>query len=86
MRNLQRLPVLIRDKAGLNQEAVDQPEHHRKHNHSGSQHTCGGGSGRVTTYFTLRNLYYLFQPSQLTIITITVCVTVSGEVLMKVEH
>lgn len=41
MGNLQRLPVLIRDEAGLNQEAVDQPEHHTKHYNSGSQHTCG---------------------------------------------
>lgn len=39
--NLQRLPVLIRDKAGLNQEAVDQSEHHRKQDNSGSQQTCG---------------------------------------------
>ena len=42
MGNLQRLPVLIRDEAGLNQEAVDQSEHHTKHNNSGPQLTCGG--------------------------------------------
>lgn len=41
MGHLQRLPVLIRDEAGLNQEAVDQSEHHTKSNDSGSQHTCG---------------------------------------------
>lgn len=41
MGHLQRLPVLIRDEAGLNQEAVDQSERHAKPNDSGSQHTCG---------------------------------------------
>lgn len=41
MGHLQRLPVLIRDEAGLNQEAVDDSECHRKHNNSGSQLTCG---------------------------------------------
>lgn len=39
MGDLQRLPVLIRDEAGLNQEAVDESERHRKHDNS--QHTCG---------------------------------------------
>lgn len=40
MGDLQRLPVLIRHKAGLNQEAVDQSEHHTKHSHPGPQLTC----------------------------------------------
>lgn len=40
MGDLQRLPVLIRDEAGLNQEAVNQSEHDTKHGHA--QHTCGG--------------------------------------------
>ena len=38
--HLQRLPVLIRDEAGLDQEAVDQSEQHTKQNYSASQHTC----------------------------------------------
>lgn len=40
MGHLQGLPVLIRDEAGLDQEAVDQPEDNRKHNKA--QHTCAG--------------------------------------------
>lgn len=37
MGNLQGLPVLIGDKAGLDQEAVDQSECDRKRDDSGSQ-------------------------------------------------
>lgn len=48
MGDLHRLPVLIRDEAGLNQEAVDQSEYQTKHNNSGSQHICG-----VKNHFTL---------------------------------
>lgn len=33
MGHLQGLPVLIRDKAGLNQDTVNQPEHHSEDNH-----------------------------------------------------
>lgn len=41
MGNLQRLPVLVRDEASLNQEAVDQSEYNRKHSNSGDRNTCG---------------------------------------------
>lgn len=37
MRNFQWLPVLIRDKAGLNKEAVDQSEHQTKYKKSDSE-------------------------------------------------
>lgn len=40
MGDLQRLPVLIWNEAGLNQEAVNQSEHDTKHGHA--KHTCGG--------------------------------------------
>lgn len=39
MGNLQGLPVFIRDKVGLHQEAIDQSEYHGKHSYS--QHTYG---------------------------------------------
>lgn len=39
MGDLQGLPVLIRDKVGLHQEAVDQSERHWEHSHS--EQTCG---------------------------------------------
>lgn len=42
MGDLQWLPVLIRHKASLNQEAVDQSEHHTEHSHFGPQLTCAG--------------------------------------------
>lgn len=41
MGNLERLPVLIGDEAGLNQEAVDESENHGEPNNSASQLPCG---------------------------------------------
>lgn len=58
MGNLQGLPVLIWDEAGLNQDAVDQSESHRKGDDSGSQLTC------EETSLHIRNITDLFPSSQ----------------------
>lgn len=52
MGNLQRLPVLVWDEAGLNQEAVDQSEYNRKYSNSGSQYTCGVKNKNHTSIIT----------------------------------
>lgn len=40
MGNLQRLPVLIRDEAGLNQDAVEQAEHDRENCDADAKEFC----------------------------------------------
>lgn len=40
MGDLKRLPVLIRDKAGLDQEAVDKTENHREEHEADPEETC----------------------------------------------
>lgn len=40
MRNLQRLPVLIRDEAGLDQDAVEQAEDDRENGDADAKQFC----------------------------------------------